>query len=181
MTKEQAIMYLRSMQGICSPQDRMAKEAVRMATDALSAEAVHIEVYRDLYEKYVELQHASAEADYKTHIRLINADALIFELEEWKKNPNNDDSAVDLVNHFIGIIKAEPSAEAVSRESYIKAVGYVEWLEKLIVDSETFEWLCDDTPDHEWCEKNCNYSSIQAECLRHLYEAKPSAETIQRW
>ncbi len=44
-------------------------------------------------------------------MRLIDADALIFELEEWKKNPNNDDSAVDLVNHFIGIIKALPSAE----------------------------------------------------------------------
>jgi len=44
-------------------------------------------------------------------MRLIDADALIFELEEWKKNPNNDDSAVDLVNHFIGIIKAFPSAE----------------------------------------------------------------------
>ena len=44
-------------------------------------------------------------------MRLIDADALIFELEEWKKNPNNDDSAVDLVNHFIGIIRATPSAE----------------------------------------------------------------------
>ena len=70
------------------------------------------------------------------------------------------------------------SADTVSRESYIKAVGYVEWLEKLIVDSETFEWLCEDTNDREWCEKNCNYSSIQAECLRHLYKDKPSAEAV---
>lgn len=61
-----------------------------------------------------------------------------------------------------------PSAEAVSRESYINAVGYVEWLEKLIVDSETFEWVCENT-DREWCEKNCDYSSIQTECLRHMY------------
>ncbi len=47
-------------------------------------------------------------------MRLIDADALIFELEEWKKNPNNDDSAVDLVNHFIGIIRATRSAEQVT-------------------------------------------------------------------
>ena len=47
-------------------------------------------------------------------MRLIDADALILELEEWKKNPNNDDSSVDMVNHFIGIIKAQPSAEQVT-------------------------------------------------------------------
>ena len=52
--------------------------------------------------------------DAVPHGRLIDADALIFELEEWKKNPNNDDSAVDLVNHFIGIIRATPSAEQVT-------------------------------------------------------------------
>ena len=55
-----------------------------------------------------------------------------------------------------------PSAEAVQ--------GYTEWLEKQIVDTETYEWICDDTPDPEWCENNCHYSSIQAECLRHVYE-----------
>lgn len=42
---------------------------------------------------------------------LISRADLISELEEWKKNPNNDDSSVDMVNHFIGIIKALPSAE----------------------------------------------------------------------
>ena len=44
------------------------------------------------------------------------------------------------------------SAEAVQ--------GYTEWLEKIIVDAETFEWLCEDTNDKEWCEENCHYSSI---------------------
>ena len=44
-------------------------------------------------------------------------------------------------------IKALPSDEAVSRASYIKAVGYVEWLEKLIVEAETFVWLCEDATD----------------------------------
>lgn len=54
------------------------------------------------------------------------------------------------------------SADAVS--------SYTEWLEKIIVDNEgANEWLCEDTLDLEWCEKNCHYSSIQAECLRHLY------------
>lgn len=72
-------------------------------------------------------------------------------------------------------LNALPSADAVSRESYIKAVNYVEWLEKLIVDAETFEWLCEDTNDKEWCEDNCHYSSIQAECLRHLYDAEQVA------
>lgn len=54
------------------------------------------------------------------------------------------------------------SDDAVSR--------YAEWLEKIIVDNEgANEWLCEDTPDLEWCENNCHYSSIQAECLRYLY------------
>lgn len=67
-------------------------------------------------------------------------------------------------------ISALPSADAVQ--------GYTEWLEKIIVDNEgANEWLCEDTPDLEWCEKNCHYSSIQAECLRHLYEvSKGGAE-----
>lgn len=38
--------------------------AYKTDIDALpSAEAVHIETYRELYEKYVKLKHASAEAD----------------------------------------------------------------------------------------------------------------------
>lgn len=56
--------------------------------------------------------------------------------------------------------------------------GYTEWLEKIIVDNEgANEWLCEDTPDLEWCEKNCHYSSIQAECLRHLYEVNKGGDT----
>lgn len=56
--------------------------------------------------------------------------------------------------------------------------GYTEWLEKIIVDNEgANEWLCEDTHDLEWCEKNCHYSSIQAECLRHLYEVSKGGDT----
>ena len=55
--------------------------------------------------------------------------------------------------------------------------GYTEWLEKIIVDAETFEWLCEDTNDKEWCEENCHYSSIQAECLRHLYEVSKGGDS----
>lgn len=55
--------------------------------------------------------------------------------------------------------------------------GYTEWLEKIIVDNEgANEWLCEGTPDMEWCEKNCHYSSIQAECLRHLYEVSKGGD-----
>ena len=64
---------------------------------------------------------------------------------------------------------AKPSADAVQ--------GYAEWLEKIIVDAKTLEWLCEDTPCKKWCDENCHYSSIQAECLRHLYEvSKGGAE-----
>lgn len=70
-------------------------------------------------------------------------------------------------------LRSLPSAEAVQ--------GYTEWLEKIIVDNEgANEWLCEDTPDLEWCEKNCHYSSIQAECLRHLYEVSKGGDTERR-
>ena len=55
--------------------------------------------------------------------------------------------------------------------------GYTEWLEKIIVDNEgANEWLCEDTPDLEWCEMNCHYTSIQTECLRHLYEVSKGGD-----
>lgn len=44
-------------------------------------------------------------------MRPIDADALIAELEAWKQNPNNDESSVDLVNHFQGIIRTAPTIE----------------------------------------------------------------------
>lgn len=59
-------------------------------------------------------------ADAVPQGRLIDADSLISDLEEWKENPNNDDSAVDLVNHFIGIIRATPSAYAVPQSEQYK-------------------------------------------------------------
>ena len=66
-------------------------------------------------------------------------------------------------------IKALPSADAEQ--------GYTEWLEKIIVDNEgANEWLCEDTPDLGWCEDRCHYSSLQAECLRHLYEVSKGGE-----
>lgn len=76
-----------------------------------------------------------------------------------------EEMPTDLVDR----LKALPSADAVQ--------GYTEWLEKIIVDSETFEWLCEDTTDKEWCEKNCKYDSIQAECLRHLYETSKGGDS----
>ena len=55
--------------------------------------------------------------------------------------------------------------------------GYAEWLEKIIVDAETLEWLCEDTPCKEWCDENCHYKSIQAECLRHMYEVSKGGDS----
>ena len=106
-------------------------------------------------------------------------------LEANKSDWDNDYNRP--IEKDIQSLKALPSAEAVSREEYdqlealydairiydssAEAVqGYTEWLEKNIVEAETFEWLCEDATDKEWCEKNCKYASIQAECLRHLYE-----------
>ena len=59
-------------------------------------------------------------------------------------------------------------AEVASAET---VQSYTEWLEKIIVMLEP-EYLCEDTTDKEWCEENCHYSSIQVECLRHLYKAE---------
>ena len=45
--------------------DTMLKYEIQDVLENLpSAEAVHIEVYRELYEKYVELKHASAEDEW---------------------------------------------------------------------------------------------------------------------
>ena len=76
---------------------------------------------------------------------------------------------MDTDSHIGGGLFYPESADVVS--------GYTEWLEKIIVDNEgANEWLCEDTPDLEWCEKNCHYSSIQAECLRHLYEVSKGGD-----
>ena len=45
---------------------------------------------------------------------------------------------------------------------------YEEWLEKIYIETESVV-LCEDMAD-EWCEKNCEYSSIQPICLKHFYE-----------
>lgn len=41
--------------------------------------------------------------------RLIDANEISKDLEEWKQRPNNDDGAVVLVNHFQGIIRTAPT------------------------------------------------------------------------
>ncbi len=41
--------------------------------------------------------------------RLIDANEISKDLEEWKQRPNNDDDAVVLVNHFQGIIRTAPT------------------------------------------------------------------------
>lgn len=64
--------------------------------------------------------------------------------------------------------------EALSAEA--EASDYTKWLEDIIVKAETLEWLCEDGSDREWCTKNCRYSSIQAECLRHIYREESEAE-----
>jgi len=71
-------------------------------------------------------------------------------------------------NEALDIAIEALSAEAVQ--------SYTEWLEKIIVKAETV-WLCEDATDEEWCEKNCNYASIQAECLRHLYEVSKGGDS----
>lgn len=81
--------------------------------------------------------------------------------------------AVDMAIEALSVANLKEEFESADSEQ-----GYTEWLEKIIVDNEgANEWLCEDTLDLEWCEKNCHYSSIQAECLRHLYEvSKGGAE-----
>lgn len=119
MTREEAIHILKQY-NLYSP-TRQIEEAMSMAIEALSAEPNckdckkhnNTTFFMD-DEETIDTAIEALSADAVPHRRLIDADALIFELEEWKKNPNNDDSAVDLVNHFIGIIRATPSAEQVT-------------------------------------------------------------------
>ena len=92
--------------------------------------------------------------------------------------------AKDTERHEIDRARAEKLREQILRygasmcSSTDAVQGYTEWLEKIIVDNEgANEWLCEDTPDLGWCEDRCHYSSIQVECLRHLYEvSKGGAE-----
>ena len=67
--------------------------------------------------------------------RWIDADALIADLEKWKQNPNNDDSSVDLVNHFQGILRTEPSIDIVR----CKECRW--WLKNLTEDDEDEAYL----------------------------------------
>lgn len=69
-------------------------------------------IYRE-YPRYkfqpTRVKDAEAIQIPKGHGRLIDADKIMKDLEEWKLNPNNDDEAVVFVNHFQGIIRTEPT------------------------------------------------------------------------
>lgn len=80
MTREEAIKIIDcydigfyDLSGEKIPADKLA-EAFDLAIEALSADAVHIETYRELYEKYVNLKHASADAvSRETYHNLVTA------------------------------------------------------------------------------------------------------------
>ena len=68
MTKQEAIKWIIyekdsiDTEGYCATKENYARiQALDMAIEALSSDAVHIDIYRELYEKYVELKHESAE------------------------------------------------------------------------------------------------------------------------
>lgn len=60
MTKEEAITLLKKLRTF---HNGTYAKAIDMAIEALSADVIHIETYRDLYEKYINLKHASADAE----------------------------------------------------------------------------------------------------------------------
>ena len=71
MTKQEAIKWIIyekdsiDTEGYCATKENYARiQALDMAIEALSSDAVHIDIYRELYEKYVELKHESAEAEW---------------------------------------------------------------------------------------------------------------------
>ena len=163
MTREEAIKLIEHIGIAFVPTDQYGdyddpqpyEEAIDMAIEALSAENSNAKT-----------QNSNQETQKSNGDLIKRADAKQ-QVSEWATiitKPTLLDKDATMV-----VLDSLPSAEAVSRESYIKAVGYVEWLEKIIVMLEP-EYLCEDTTDREWCEENCHYSSIQAECLRHLYE-----------
>ena len=49
---------------------------------------------------------------------------------------------------------------------------YAKWLEDRIVEmcpTHICEGYMDTQQGNDWCQDNCEYSSIQKECLRHIY------------
>jgi len=112
VTREEAIYRLKNMAWLYGSAEREQNiKAIDMAIEALSADAVQVtSKLKNPCDSL--LTDDSAECkEHKSKLDLISRADLISDLEEWKKNPNNDDSAVDLVNHFIGIIRATPSAD----------------------------------------------------------------------
>lgn len=60
----------------------------------------------------------------------------------------------------IDILKGLPSAEGKE---------YIKWLEDKLCECEPV-WLCEDNEKFtDWCYENCAWSSIQPQCLRHIF------------
>ena len=162
MTREEAIQILESMSDISTQ-----GEAIDMAIKALS-KPINCVKCKHYYE-------TEDDTDVHGHCRMDTAHTDII-------------SRTDAINAVCGIVIDEfdisPTRGYEVAEKAFKALpsadteqGYTEWLEKIIVDNEGANgWLCENTPDLEWCEKNCSYTSIQAECLRHLYEVNKEGE-----
>ena len=137
-----------------------------------SAEAVSRKDYHNLLTASNDIDRALREYQAKEEQLSAEVEPKIDHDRDWIIGCIEHDGFIhtDRFDKANQIIHDALSAEAVH--------GYTEWLEKNIVEAETFEWLCEDTTDEEWCEKNCKYSSIQAECLRHLYEVSKGGD---RW
>ena len=86
-----------------------------------------------------------------------------------KEEYNATVMAIEALTHDIHTDTHGVCSDLISRA---EPIGYAEWLESMITATESFEWLCEDDEavNREWCNKNCKYLSIQAECLRHIYE-----------
>ena len=195
MTREEAIHELQEDKmlyetevchaGDGSPDGRLL-EALDMAIFALTHD-IHTETHECVKETHDTDLISRADAINAVHKYFVD----LFNDEPYETDEDGDEVFTDmksvnaLLKHNKAVskaIKALPSAELPLTklkqefESADAVSRYAEWLEKIIVDAETLEWLCEDTPCKEWCDENCHYKSIQAECLRHLYEVSKGGD-----
>lgn len=157
MTKDEARTILAMM---ASDRHEAEADALLMAIDALSEPSGDLISRADAIDAVTDIQDGSGQRYYL-------AVSLVDKIRSLPSAVCDD--CIWTVCNYNKVDWDTPSAEAEQ--------GYTQWLEKIIVDAETFEWLCEDTNDKEWCEENCHYSSIQAECLRHLYEVNKGGDT----
>ena len=97
------------------------------------------------------------------------AEPIVIRAKTFMRKEDFDKWAEDIKKQNKSIVCIPCDAEVVPADAVSR---YAEWLEDIIVKAETLEWLCEETPCKEWCDENCHYSSIQVECLRHLYEVR---------